>query len=66
VAQVLKEQPDDARRIEELFLWTLSRPPTAEEREACAKHVKESPSPQRGLEDVLWGLLNTKEFLLNH
>jgi len=37
VAQVLKEQPDDGRRIDELFLWALSRLPTAEERAACSK-----------------------------
>ena len=40
--------------------------PTDEERRECVAYVKESKSAQRGLEDVLWGLLNTKEFLLNH
>lgn len=66
VAQVIKDIADESKRIDELYLWTLSRLPSDEERQTCVTHVKESPSPQRGLEDVLWSLLNTKEFLLNH
>lgn len=66
VAQVLKAVAGDEKRIEELFLWALSRLPTADERRVCLKYVKDAPAPQRGYEDVLWGLLNTREFLLNH
>jgi hypothetical protein len=66
VAQVLKELAEDDRRIEEVFLWTLSRWPVEEERQACRKYLQDSPTPERGLQDVLWGLLNTREFLLNH
>lgn len=66
LAGILKEIKDDEKRIEAVFLWTLSRLPTREEMEACTTHVKEAPSPDRGFQDVLWGLLNTREFLLNH
>src|SRR5262249_29371998 len=66
VAQMVKDIAEESKRIVELYLWTLSRLPTDEERQTCLKYVKESKSPQRGLEDVLWTLLNTKEFLLNH
>lgn len=66
IAIILKEIPGEAERIDELYLWTLSRLPTSEERQTCVTYVKESSSPQRGLEDVLWSLLNLKEFLLNH
>jgi hypothetical protein len=66
VASILKEFPTDERRIEEVFLWTLSRLPVESEREACTAYLKEAPTPERGLRDVLWGLLNTREFLLNH
>ena len=52
--------PTTSKRIEELFLWTLSRLPTDAERQTCLKYVKDSASPQRGLEDVLWSLLNTQ------
>jgi hypothetical protein len=66
IAQIIKDVAGEGQRIDELYLWTLSRMPTDEERQTCVKYVKESSSPQRGLEDVLWSLLNTKEFLLNH
>ena len=66
VSQLLKGDFDDARRIEELYLWTVSRLPSDDERQACLAYVKASPSPQRGLEDVLWSLLNTREFVLQH
>ena len=55
-----------SERIDEVYLWTLSRLPVDEERQACRKYLKDSPSPERGLQDVLWSLLNTREFLLNH
>lgn len=66
VAEVLKTVEDDGRRIDTLFLWSLGRTPTDEERQAVLKHVHDSPTPQRGFEDLLWSLLNTREFLLNH
>jgi hypothetical protein len=66
VAQVIKEVADDEKRIDELFLWTLGRFPVEEERRTCLKYVKESMTPQRGYEDLVWSLLNTREFLLNH
>jgi hypothetical protein len=57
---------DPAGQIEELFLWTLSRPPTDEERTACLAALQESAGVEQGLQDLLWSLLNTKEFLLNY
>lgn len=66
IARILQDIPEDARRIEELFLWAVSRPPSREDAETCLKYLKESPSAQKGLEDLLWSLLNTREFLLNH
>lgn len=66
VAQIVKSQTDEGKRIEELFLWTLSRLPSNEERDACLAVLKDSGSVEQGMQDVLWSLLNTKEFLLNY
>lgn len=66
VAQVMKDHADDGKRVEELFLWTLSRLPTDEERQAALTLLKESKSPEQGMQDLLWSMLNTKEFLLNY
>jgi hypothetical protein len=66
VASILKEHVDDARRVEEIFLWTVSRPPSAEDLDTCLKYLKASSPPQKGLEDLMWSLMNTREFILNH
>lgn len=66
VAKLMKEKLDDTQRVELLFLATVSRLPTANERDACLKFVKEAESPEKGFQGVLWGLMNTKEFLLQH
>jgi hypothetical protein len=66
VAKVMKETKDDSQRVEALFLATVSRPPTSTEREACLKFVQDAESPEKGFQGVLWGLLNTREFLLQH
>jgi hypothetical protein len=34
--------------------------------ETCLRHVSEAESPEKGLQSVVWSLLNTKEFLLQH
>src|SRR6266545_771037 len=66
VAKLLKETKDDASRVDTLFLATVSRLPTESERAACLKFVKEAESSEKGFQGVLWGLLNTREFLLQH
>ena len=66
VARLLKEVDGDERRVEELYLATLGRPPDAEERKACLKYLAEAESPAKGLQGILWGLLNTREFVLQH
>jgi hypothetical protein len=53
-----------ARRIEELFLVTLSRKPTAVESKRLLEFVAGGESKQR-LRDVFWSVLNSTEFILN-
>lgn len=56
----------DAERIETLFLATLTRPPTASESERCQTLLKDDENFRQALSDILWALLNTSEFALNH
>ena len=53
------------QRVEVLFLSTLSRPPRSEEREKFVSYVEQAGNRQ-ALGDVLWSLLNSAEFMLNH
>jgi hypothetical protein len=50
--------------IEELYLATLCRPPSERELGAMLARVEQAPDRRGALEDVLWALLNSKEFLL--
>jgi len=65
-AQIVKQLDDTGQRVEEAFLWTLSRMPTAQEKQACLDYLKDRATPQKGVEGLMWSLLNTREFLLNH
>jgi hypothetical protein len=49
-----------------LYLATLSRLPDESEMQTCLRHLAEAESPEKGLQSVLWGLLNTREFVLQH
>ncbi len=55
-----------AEVIEKLYLSTLSRRPTANEVELMTAYVKKAENPTKGYGDVLWALLNSSEFTLNH
>jgi hypothetical protein len=59
----------DEKRVEVLFLSTLSRMPSDEERESFVGYVKSggpNKNSRQALSDVLWALLNSAEFVLNH
>jgi hypothetical protein len=59
--------PDDvAAIVRAAYLRTLSRPPLAAEATRAAAHFAEAGSVREATRDLLWALLNTKEFLVNH
>ena len=57
--------PDD-EAVTEIFLATVSRPPTPRERRRCLDHVRDASTRMKGFEEVFWSLLNTDEFIFNH
>lgn len=62
---LLAEKKADADVVDELFLATVSRFPTAEEKASVLESVA-SRGRQEGFGDALWALVNTREFILNH
>lgn len=66
VAQILGDASDDATRIEEIYLAAVSRLPSDTERQTCLSYVQERNSSLRSFQDIMWSLLNTREFILNH
>jgi hypothetical protein len=57
---------DNRQRLEELFLGALGRLPSATEMNAGLEHLRTSTTLRQGLEEVLWSLVNTREFQLNY
>jgi hypothetical protein len=66
LGRLLEREKDPARRIEELFLSTLARPPRAREAEALLSRVQKSGDSARLYEDLYWALLNCTEFVTRH
>ncbi|MBB5036989.1 DUF1549 and DUF1553 domain-containing protein [Prosthecobacter dejongeii] len=73
-----KAEMPEPKRIRELYLAAFSREPTADEVRIAESHlIKPRADAQgkaldslrarrQGYEDLIWALLNTKEFLYNH
>ncbi|HWG44345.1 MAG TPA: DUF1549 domain-containing protein [Gemmataceae bacterium] len=66
IARLMKEKKPLRDIIEELYLTAYSRPPTADELRRTLTHAERVDKKQQALEDVLWAILNTKEFMFNH
>ncbi|MFL5242213.1 MAG: DUF1549 and DUF1553 domain-containing protein [Gemmataceae bacterium] len=52
--------------IEELYVRSLARKPLPKEMETLQAQLATEPDKKKGLEDVFWALLNSREFLFNH
>jgi hypothetical protein len=53
--------------VDELYLATLSRYPTEQERSVMLRVFTDAGQDRQGaVEDVLWALLNTRSFVYNH
>lgn len=50
--------------VEQAWLRTLSRPPTQSESARAVQHLQAAESLVDGLRDLMWALINTKEFVL--
>jgi hypothetical protein len=56
----------DSEVLDEFYLSALAREPTPAERTAVTSHLGRARERRKAWEDVVWALLNSKEFLLRH
>jgi hypothetical protein len=63
VTSLLATQKTDVEIIQELYLVTLSRDPSEAETKAALEFLPEAASRQEFFEDLLWTLINSKQFL---
>jgi hypothetical protein len=66
IANLLKEKKPTKEIVENLYLAAYSRLPTAEEMATLEAFAAGQEKPQHALEDILWTLINSKEFMFNH
>ncbi len=66
LATLMKRNKDDRAVIEHLYLSTLARYPSDQELNESLAFVKDSESREAGLQDMLWSLINVREFIFNH
>jgi hypothetical protein len=61
------KERSDQDKLNELYRWVYSRQPDAVELKIATAHLaKHEKNPKVAWEDIIWALINTKEFLFNH
>jgi len=65
-ALLLAKKPTNEQLVTELFLWSLARKPSDKELKVGVEFVKSYGDLQRSAaaQDLMWALLNSKDFLL--
>ena len=66
VDRLLSAGASDREIIQELYLAALSRYPTAEEEARLQALIEGAPSRRKGVENLAWGLLASRQFTYNH
>jgi len=65
-SKLIQSKMTNDQILDEAVLATLTRLPTAKERQVFLANVQKAPNRQAAVEDLLWALVNTKEFIFNH
>ena len=66
LARWLKDLPDSDKLMDEMFLTTVSRLPTVDERRAVKALLVDGDPKEEVLRDLFWALVNSKNFAFNH
>jgi hypothetical protein len=66
VAQLIKDKVPLDRAVEDLYLAAFARLPSETEKQKALEYIHKEKEPRRGLEDLVWALLNSREFMFNH
>jgi hypothetical protein len=63
--QLAKDPRPDAEKVDELFMWALGRPPSSPQMELALTNIAQHAKDRRqAYENIIWALINTKEFIL--
>ncbi|HYV37891.1 MAG TPA: DUF1553 domain-containing protein, partial [Gemmataceae bacterium] len=61
-----KDKRPDTEKIDELFLWAFGRLPSLEHRQIAMAQIERNSKDKRvAYQNIIWALINTKEFAFN-
>ncbi len=68
LAKLFGDQKSIPALVEDLYLSAYTRFPTDEEKNLAVQYIEQRPETERrkAAEDLLWSLLNSREFMFNH
>lgn len=66
LGKLLADKKSEAEVLDALYLAALARPATEAERVPALSHVTKGADKRKAWEDVLWAIMNTREFLFRH
>ena len=62
---LVRDKRSDKEKIEEMFLWAFARQPTEAQMSLALRNIEANgKNRQLAYENILWALVNTKEFIL--
>ena len=64
LADLLAQGKSDEHILSALYERVLARAPSSQERATCERYIAKVGDRKEALEDVLWALVNSTEFLL--
>jgi hypothetical protein len=66
-AQLAADKRPHSERLRDLYLAALAREPSPEETAALVEHIEKKADNVKGAyEDIIWAVINSKEFMFNH
>jgi hypothetical protein len=63
LATLLGRITDDRELIDEMYLTSLSRHPSADEMNSLLEYIGQADSRDEAMQDAMWSLMNVREFL---
>jgi hypothetical protein len=66
ITRWIDAKTEPSQIIDHAYMTAFSRNPTQQERDRLSKIITQSPDRRAAVEDMLWAVLSSKEFLFNH
>ncbi len=66
LAQWIASGKSDSELLEEMFVASLARRPASSEKDRLLTRIASASNRREAWEDVLWAIVNSREFIFNH